>query len=179
MNRNLISISLFALGLMSLSSISRGDDDDNRPSRADVAPVSDQQYQSECGSCHFAYPPGLLPEASWRKLMSGLDRHFGDDASLDARTSHEVLSYLTSNSADKSDAKRSQKIMRSLDGRTPIRITGTPYFIAKHDEIPPRLVHGNDQVRSFSNCAACHLRAQRGSFGEREIRIAGYGKWED
>ena len=37
-------------------------------------------YTQECGSCHLAYPPGLLPALSWQRLMGGLDRHFGTDA---------------------------------------------------------------------------------------------------
>ena len=28
-----------------------------------VAPHA--KHQQECGSCHVAYPPGLLPAASW------------------------------------------------------------------------------------------------------------------
>ena len=38
-------------------------------SRNEVAPVTDEQYREECGACHFAYEPGWLPEASWRKLL--------------------------------------------------------------------------------------------------------------
>ena len=37
-------------------------------------------------ACHVAYPPGLLPAASWQRLMANLPRHFGTDASLDAAT---------------------------------------------------------------------------------------------
>ncbi|MEW8382726.1 MAG: hypothetical protein AB2704_12810, partial [Candidatus Thiodiazotropha taylori] len=29
------------------------------------------RYREECGSCHFPYQPGFLPEASWRLVMSG------------------------------------------------------------------------------------------------------------
>ena len=44
-------------------------------------------YVQECGSCHAAYPPGMLPARSWQRVMGGLDRHYGSDASLDAPTS--------------------------------------------------------------------------------------------
>ena len=43
-------------------------------------------YQQECAACHLAYPPGLLPAASWQRLMGNLPKHFGTDASLDAAT---------------------------------------------------------------------------------------------
>ena len=50
----------------------------------DVAAIANPVYKEECGSCHMAYPPGLLPARSWTKVMSGLDNHFGDNAELDA-----------------------------------------------------------------------------------------------
>ena len=43
-------------------------------------------WQTECGSCHAAYPPRLLTAQSWRTIVKGLDRHFGVDASVDAPT---------------------------------------------------------------------------------------------
>ncbi len=39
--------------------------------------------KQESPACHTAYPPGLLPAASWRRIMGGLDRHYGSDASLE------------------------------------------------------------------------------------------------
>ena len=43
-------------------------------------------WKAECGSCHAAYPPGLLPAPSWRAVMAGLDRHFGTDATIIPRS---------------------------------------------------------------------------------------------
>jgi len=54
-------------------------------------------YQHECGACHLAYPPGLLPAASWQRLMANLPRHFGTDASLDAATGPAIANWLTAN----------------------------------------------------------------------------------
>ena len=34
----------------------------------EVEPVTNKTYADECGSCHYAYPPGLLPSQSWAKL---------------------------------------------------------------------------------------------------------------
>jgi hypothetical protein len=53
------------------------------------------------------------------------------------------------------------------------------YFQRKHDEVPVRLVAGNPDIGSFSNCEACHAAAGKGSYDDDEIRIAGYGKWDD
>ena len=51
-------------------------------------------YTQECASCHTAYPPGLLPAPSWRRLLNNLPRHFGTDASLDAATVRELSGWL-------------------------------------------------------------------------------------
>src|SRR5512142_1666971 len=54
-------------------------------------------YQNECGACHVAYPPGMLPAASWRRLTSDLPHHFGTDASLDAPTLTQLSGWLDAN----------------------------------------------------------------------------------
>lgn len=145
-----------------------------------VAPVSHPLYKEECGGCHLAYPPGLLPGSAWRKIMAGLEQHFGDNAELDTSVRNELTDYLLLNSADKANYRRSRRIMRSIDAdNPPLRITELPYFTHEHDEIPGRLIKANDKVRSLSNCNACHRRAEQGSFREREINIPGYGHWDD
>src|SRR3990170_4941454 len=52
------------------------------------------KWRQECASCHIAYAPGLLPAESWRKVMAGLDKHFGSDASLDAGDNKEITAFL-------------------------------------------------------------------------------------
>jgi hypothetical protein len=161
-----------AIGLVGVWSISWGDEDDDNGThgykfwqrKPGVAPVDNALYQTECGSCHFAYQPGLLPERSWRKLMSGLDDHFGDNAELNPQDHLAILKYLTANSADKADFRRSRKIMLSLpESATPLRITETPYFKHEHDEIPRRIVQ-SPAVGSLSYCDNCHQTINTGSF---------------
>ena len=36
-------------------------------------------YVQECGSCHVAFAPGLLPASSWQHLMGNLKAHYGSD----------------------------------------------------------------------------------------------------
>lgn len=62
-----------------------------------AAPSPRDTYQRECGDCHVAYPPRLLPAADWRRIVGTLDRHFGVDASLDAATSASIAAWLESN----------------------------------------------------------------------------------
>jgi len=145
-----------------------------------VAPVENPQYLEECGSCHFPYQPGLLPARSWTKLMAGLDDHFGENAELPAEDTRIFSDYLVKNAADHANYKRSIKIMKSLrPGDTPLRVSETPYFITKHDELSRKMVQDNPEVGSLSKCEACHTKADKGSFGEKEIQIPGFGGWEE
>jgi hypothetical protein len=146
----------------------------------DVSAVTSTVYKEECGSCHMAYPPGLLPARSWDKIMLELENHFGDNAELDAETSQLITKLLLTNSADRSDYRRSKKFNRSINfNDIPVRISETPYFKHEHDEIPTRFVTANPEVNSFSQCDACHAKAERGSFNEHDVHIPGYGRWDD
>ena len=119
------------------------------------------KFQQECSSCHIAYSPGLLPAESWRKMMSGLGKHFGSDASLDAQDNKEITAFLVSNASNRWSAPTA-----------PLRISESIWFKRKHDshEIDPA-VWKNPQVKSPANCAACHPKAERGDYNERDIRI--------
>ncbi|VAW85956.1 hypothetical protein MNBD_GAMMA17-1088 [hydrothermal vent metagenome] len=144
-----------------------------------VEPVKNESYAEECSTCHFSYQPGLLPERSWRKIMAGLEDHFGENSELDEPDRLKIEAYLTSNAGDHSNYKRSKKLMRSIpDSDTPLRITMIPYLKKEHREIPEGALK-HDKIRSISNCDACHTTAEKGSFGERGINIPGYGKWDD
>ncbi|TLS76676.1 diacylglycerol kinase [Mariprofundus erugo] len=150
------------------------------PVTSGVEPVMNKTYKAECSACHFAYPAGLLPERSWVKIMNNLDDHFGDNASLNKETRETIENYLRGHAADHIPNRFSRSILRSVDEKqTPMRITETGYFVHKHREIPARMVADNPQVKSFSNCLACHSSATHGSFDEHGVRIPGFGRWED
>ena len=71
-------------------------------------------------------------------------------------------------------------MLQNNNAKQPLmRITETSYFKKEHDEIPPKMVKDNPEVGSFSRCDACHTRAADASFDEDEVRIPGYGRWED
>lgn len=160
-----------------------GDDDYSSrwsSSKLDVAPVTNENYKTECGSCHMAYQPGFLPARSWERLMGDLENHFDENAELDTKTLNELTLYLTKNAAEHSNYKRSNAMMNSLGANeAPLRISETRYFIRKHDELPDRMVINNPEVQSFSRCEVCHTAADTGSYNEHKVRIPGYGSWED
>src|SRR5512135_2316584 len=77
--------------MMSAAHAEDDDDDEHMPAAKNAL------WQSECGSCHVAFPPRLLPAESWRAVMSGLDKHFGSDASLDPVAAKEIGAFLKQN----------------------------------------------------------------------------------
>jgi len=158
-----------------------GDDDRRdgmRFASRHVDPAKNPQYVEECGSCHLAYPPDLLPADSWGKIMAGLKDHFGDNAELDAQTMNQIENYLRTNSANMPGNQRSYKFVRSANGQAPRRITDLPYFKHKHREVPQHIIKSK-QVVSLSQCDSCHQDAARGVFDEDRIYIKGIGHWDD
>ncbi len=135
-----------------------------------TAPVMNAKFKAECTSCHMAYPPGLLPARSWTQMMNTLDKHFGEDASIDEATKKEVLEYLLKYSSDHAYSRRGTKILATIGNNAPMRITETPYFIRKHDEIADSTFK-RKAIGSKSNCLACHSGAESGYFEEDNVRI--------
>lgn len=119
----------------------------------------DAVYAKECGACHVAFPPRLLPAASWRKIVAGLDRHFGQDAALEPEVRARVEGWLVENAG------------RPLrDGAAPQRITELGWFRHEHRELPRGAI-ARPSVRSMANCAACHSGAERWDFDEDRVMI--------
>ncbi|OFX13937.1 MAG: hypothetical protein A2516_12095 [Alphaproteobacteria bacterium RIFOXYD12_FULL_60_8] len=102
------------------------------------AGLTDRQlWVKECGSCHDAYPSGLLPGYAWKKIMDTLDKHFGVDARLGDSVRGKITAYL-------------------VDGRAtdiPLRVTEQDWF---------RSIHGSPEAYlkqtgiPLSNCGHCH-----------------------
>ena len=153
---------------------------DNFNTKTDVAPVNNQLYIKECGSCHFPYQAGLLPSNAWNKMMVNLDKHFGSDASLAPEDLQTLTKYLNDNSAEKNmQYKRSSRIVSSLaKNQIPDSISTTPYMIKKHEDIRKDLITQNE-VKGLFNCIACHKTADKGIYGERDINIPNFGRWKD
>jgi len=125
-------------------------------------PVTDKLTLQECGSCHLAFPPSMLPAASWKRMMGDLQHHFGDDASLDAATTAAITRYLTLNAGDAPG--HGSKLLRGLKaGEAPLRITELPKWVREHREVPKTDWTRKD-VSSKANCAACHIDAAKGYF---------------
>lgn len=117
-------------------------------------------WRNECGSCHVPYPPNLLPAADWRTLMATLDRHFGDDASLDARVAADIGRFLEAGAGRRGES-RSLGLPRITTGR---------WFANEHREVPLR-IWASAKVKTRANCGACHPGAAKGDFEDDDITI--------
>jgi len=118
-----------------------------------IPPVTDQVTINECGACHMVYPAKLLGAKSWEKLISGLDNHFGEDASLEKSAETHIKNYLMINAGRHSE--------------TPLRITNLRWFKREHTNRgnwKKYLIRKN--INSSSNCIACHKAAEKGVFDD-------------
>jgi len=136
------------------------DDDGGQGARAPLVAVL-PLYKQECAACHLAYPPGMLPAASWQHLLGNLPRHFGTDASLDPATVKQLSAWLSRNAGTD---------RRAREAPPAGRITQSAWFVRQHDELGPA-VWKRPSVKSPANCAACHTKAEQGDFNERYVRI--------
>ncbi|MHC1741651.1 MAG: diheme cytochrome c [Syntrophobacteraceae bacterium] len=138
--------------------------------RSTMNPVTNTVYKEQCGACHFAYQPELLPSGSWRKILGKLDDHFGEVLPLAPEMVDEIARYLEANAAERSSAKRAAKIYNSLKGATPLRITEVPYIVHKHREISKDVIR-RAPIGSLSNCIACHRTAANGDYDDDAVSI--------
>jgi hypothetical protein len=119
------------------------------------------EYVAECGSCHVAYPPALLPATSWARLMAKLDAHYGSDASLDAATLARIGRWLQAEAG----TGRRAAVAPPED-----RITLAPWFERTHRKLDAT-VWTLPSVRRASNCGACHGGAARGVYDDDGLTV--------
>jgi len=133
--------------------------------------VDNAKWRTECAGCHMLYHPALLPERSWRKMMSGLDDHFGKQLKLNAAAQKEITEFLASHAAEHSKSSRAKNIAKSTQaGQTPLRIEETAFFKLHHDNIDAD-VWQRPAIGSKTNCKACHPDAEKHNFDEDTIKI--------
>jgi hypothetical protein len=127
----------------------------------------DAQWQHECGSCHLAFHPSLLPARSWQ-VMLGEQDHFGEDLAFDAKAVASLSSYASAHSAEHAETPTAWKIAsRTPAGSTPLRIIETPYWKRRHAGV----TDADWQRVKKIDCAGCHLDAELGTFEPGAIRI--------
>ena len=118
-------------------------------------------YTQECAACHMAYPPGLLPAASWRRILHGLDQHYGSDASMEPAQVQQIGAWLQANAGT---------YKRVREEPADDRITRSAWFVRKHREVESS-VWKRASIKSAAQCSACHTQADAGNFDEHQVRI--------
>lgn len=161
-----VMVFLFLTGMVSPCLTFAGD---HKGSKA-MPLVTNETYKKNCGACHFAYQPGLLPARSWIKIIDSSGGHPGGELSLDKKDQSEIRTYLEKNSAERGASKRSKKILASIGSDAPIRISETPYIKEKHREIKQE-VFLRKAVGSRANCVACHRSAANGVYEDDDVII--------
>ncbi len=143
-----------------VSSAARSDPEPPVPlQRGDVgAPAA----LAECGDCHMVFPARMLPGRSWTAILSRMDDHFGENATIPEKDLEEIRVFLTSNAADSPNASpRDRHFMSAiLPGATPLRITRTPWWNQMHADFNFDGVK-RSSVKSAANCLGCHKESGR------------------
>ena len=142
---------------------------DNHSEDRSLLEVTNITYRKNYGTCHMAYQAGLLPERSWLNILNSSGHAVGD-VSLNREAKAEIEQYLVQNSADKSQSKRSMKILTSIDNDAPTRISEIPYIKKKHRDIRED-VFARTPIKSRANCRACHKRADKGIYDDDDVVI--------
>ncbi len=156
-----VAVLVMGMSVAPISGVYADDDEDEGDDEGQQVVVSNALWKTECGACHAAYPPRMLPAESWHAVMSGLDKHFGSNAGLDAASAKEITAFLEENASTKG---------REASGKPLLRITETREFKSEHDEVAAR-DWKNPKVKSPANCGACHTQAESGDFSEHNVKI--------
>ncbi len=141
----------------------------NYPASGFVPMKANAAWASECGDCHIAYHPSLLPRSSWRQIMAGLEDHFGEDASLDEDTKAEITAFLNEYASERWDSEAANEL-RKTDTQKPLWITASPYWKQRHGDLEAEIFK-RKTIGSKGNCLACHKDAASGRFNDEEISI--------
>jgi len=133
------------------------------------APVTNPTFLKECAACHWAIHPSLLPRSSWKLIMSSLDQHFGEDASLPPAAAADIGTFLEANAAETVDTEPANRL-REVSANEPKRITATGFWQHMHHDIRDQ-TFTSPAVKSKINCVACHKDAPSGRFDDQVIDI--------
>lgn len=120
-----------------------------------------ETVKNECASCHMVYPPAFLPKESWVRMMGSLDKHYGTDASIDPKDLKEVSQWLV---------QYAGTYKRVSEAPPNDRMTESVWFIKKHRKIS-QATWQHAQVKSKSNCMACHTTADKGQYDDDFVKV--------
>jgi cytochrome b len=124
------------------------------------------RWNKECGGCHLAYSPALLPVRSWERMLREQADHFGEDLSLSPNVAKALLEEAR---ADRTSTWAAWKLARSGGNDSPQRISELRFWRRAHERLAanafkPPVSQGRH------DCESCHLDAASGIFHPRMIQ---------
>ncbi len=123
--------------------------------------VQDEAWNDECGSCHLAYHPSLLPARSWSRMLAEQRSHFGEDLALNNETLQSLQAYAERNAAEALASPVAWKMATTIAAEAaPLSISATPYWEERHASLDATTWKS---VRR-SECGKCHRDAEAGNF---------------
>ena len=138
-----------------------------REAKAAGVPVAPPTWRDECGSCHLAYPPELLPARSWARLLDEQHQHFGEDLGL-SDASLQTLKPAAA-AADQGRHWAGLALRASVPARAaPQRISETGFWRERHEDVAEARFK-SAPVSGRHNCEACHEDAASAIFAPRLI----------
>ncbi len=140
------------------------------PYRGDPLPMNDT-WNEECGPCHLAFHPSLLPRRSWTAMWAGQHEHFGDDLALSDDTLRTLDAFAQAHATEAEESEAAWEIGRSVPGgEAPLRITKTRRWNELHARVDDA-VWTHERVGGRSDCAACHEDAEAATFDDGAMRL--------
>jgi len=118
-------------------------------------PIANETLRSECGECHIAYQPQMLPQRSWRKLIDALPGHFEEELSLDDEAKQQVLRYLL-------DTRRSNRCCVTCSTTLLTRVGRRRRGSSSAGSVPATLRFGSPRRRAGrTNTTSCRRPSGR------------------
>ena len=130
--------------------------------------LAKQPWTRECGSCHLAYPPSLLPLRSWERTLQEQEKHFGEDLSLSQASAATLLKAAAVPPPSWAAWKLAQSVPAA---EAPLRISEIGFWREVHHALPDAQFKP-PRANGRHDCEACHRDAASGIFHPRMIQNA-------
>ena len=121
-------------------------------------------YTQQCNVCHFAYPPGMLPAGSWKKLLDDMPQHFTGQVMINVDTQNEISQWLQANAgtfAPVAEEPPQNRITQSVWWKK----------IHLNNSKLPATVWKKPTVAKGSSCVTCHQTAAKGEYNAKTVQV--------
>ena len=121
-------------------------------------------YAQQCNVCHFAYPPGMLPAGSWKKLLDDMPQHFTGQVMINVDTQNEISQWLQANAGT---------FAQVAEEPPQNRITQSVWWKKIHlnNAKIPAAVWKKPTVSKGSSCVTCHQTAAKGEYNAKTVQV--------